>query len=82
LENEFHLVHKLIELTKDHLDLSFSKNIYFRSHDNNFKLNYLKCFIDEIDHHFFFNFRHFDLIIIFQKLKLNLMAELILVRVL
>jgi hypothetical protein len=63
LDNEFHLVHKLIKLTGDsNLDLSFSNNIYFRSHDTNLKLNYLKCFIDVIDH-LFFNFHHFDLII-------------------
>jgi hypothetical protein len=64
LEDEFHLVHKLIELTGNDLDLSFSNNIYFRSHDIILKLNYLKCFIDEINH-LFFNFHHFDFTIIF-----------------
>jgi hypothetical protein len=64
LDNEFHLVHNLIELTNDHLDLSFSNNIYFRSQNTNLKLNYLKCFIDKFDH-LFFNFHHFDFIILF-----------------
>jgi hypothetical protein len=63
LEDEFHLVHKLIKLKGD-LDLRFSNNIYFRSHDIILKLNYLKCFIDEINH-LFFNFHHFDFTIIF-----------------
>jgi hypothetical protein len=70
LDNEFHLVHKLIELTGNDLDLSFSNNIYFQSHDIILKLNYLKCFIDQIDH-LFFNFHYFDLIIIFQKIKIS-----------
>jgi hypothetical protein len=64
LDNEFHLVHRLMELTGNDLDLRFSNNIYFKSHDIILKLNYLKCFIDEIDH-LFFNFHHFDFIFIF-----------------
>jgi hypothetical protein len=64
LKNEFHLVYKLLKLTKNQLNLKFSKNIYFNSDDITLKLNFLKCFIDEIDH-LFFNFHHFDLIILF-----------------
>jgi hypothetical protein len=70
LDNEFHLVYKLIELTEKDLNLSFSNNIYFQSNDVVLKLNYLKCFIDQIDH-FFFNFHQFDLIFIFQKFKIS-----------
>jgi hypothetical protein len=73
LDHEFHLVHKLIELTN--VDLSFSNNIYFRSQDTNLKLNYLKCFIDKIDH-LFFNFHHFDFIIKFQKIKISHLIDL------
>jgi hypothetical protein len=79
LDNEFHLVHKLIELTGKDLDLSFSNNIYFQSHDIILKLNYLKCFIDHIDH-LFFNFHQFDLIFIFQKFKISHQINLILFR--
>jgi hypothetical protein len=64
LNNEFHLVYKLLKLTKNELDLKHSKNIYFQSDDIVLKLNFLKCFIDEIDH-LFFNFHHFDFIFIF-----------------
>jgi hypothetical protein len=64
LNNEFQLVYKLLKLTKNQLNLDFSNNIYLQSNDIILKLNYLKCFIDEIDH-LFFNFHHFDLIIIF-----------------
>jgi hypothetical protein len=67
INNEFHLVYKLLKLTKNGLYLNFS-NIYLQSFDIILKLNYLKCFIDEIDH-LFFNFHHFDLIIIFQKIS-------------
>jgi hypothetical protein len=63
LNNEFHLVYKLLKLTKNKLNLKYSENIYFKTKDLILKLNFLKCFIDEIDH-LFFNF-HFDLIIIF-----------------
>jgi hypothetical protein len=66
LNNEFHLVYKLLKLTKNQFNLNFSNNIYLLSDDIILKLNYLKCFIDEIDY-FFFNFHHFDLIFIFQK---------------
>jgi cell division FtsZ-interacting protein ZapD len=52
------------------LDFNYSKNIYLQSDDDILKLNYLKCFIDEIDH-LFFNFHHFDLIFIFQKIKIS-----------
>jgi hypothetical protein len=62
--NEFHLVYKLLKFTKNSLDLNISNNIYFKSDDFILKLNFLKCFIDEIDH-FFFNFHQFDLIFIF-----------------
>jgi hypothetical protein len=62
LNNDFHLVYKLLKLTKDGLELNSSNNIYLQSDDIILKLNYLKCFIDEIDH-LFFNFYHFDLII-------------------
>jgi hypothetical protein len=64
LDNEFHLIYKLLKLTKNEFDLSFSDNIYFSSDDINLILNFLKCFIDEIDH-LFFNFHHFDVLIIF-----------------
>jgi hypothetical protein len=64
LNNEFHLVYKLLKLTKNKLNLNFSNNIYFKSDDILLKLNFLKCFIDEIDH-LFFSFHHFDFIIIF-----------------
>jgi hypothetical protein len=64
LNNEFHLVYKLLKLKNLDLDLSHSDNIYFSSDNINLKLNYLKCFIDEIDH-LFFNFHHFDVLIIF-----------------
>jgi hypothetical protein len=64
LNNEFDLVYKLLKLTKNELDLSFSDNIYFLSDDINLKLNFFKCFIDKI-HHLFFNFHHFDVFIIF-----------------
>jgi hypothetical protein len=70
LNNEFHLVYKLLKLTKNQLNLKFSKNIYFNSENIILKLNFLKCFIDEIDH-LFFNFHHFDLIIIFEKIKIS-----------
>jgi hypothetical protein len=63
LNNEFHLVYKLL-LANNELNLSLSDNIYFRSHDIILKLNYLKCFIDEIDH-LFFKFHYFDFIIVF-----------------
>jgi hypothetical protein len=64
LNNEFHLVYKLLKFTKNQLNLNFSNNIYFLSDDIILKFNFLKCFIDEIDH-LFFNFHHFDVIIIF-----------------
>jgi hypothetical protein len=64
LNIELHLFYKLIKLTKNGLKLNFSNNIYFKSDDIILKLNYLKCFIDEIDQ-LFFNFHHFDLIIKF-----------------
>jgi hypothetical protein len=64
LNNEFHLVYKLLKFTKNKLNLKLSNNIYFKSDDIILKLNFLKCFIDEIDH-FFFNFHHFDFIFIF-----------------
>jgi hypothetical protein len=64
LNNEFHLVYKLLKLTKYKLNLKFSNNIYFQSDDIILKLNFLKCFIDEIDH-LFFNFHYFDFIFIF-----------------
>jgi hypothetical protein len=64
LNNEFHLVYKLLKFTKNKLNLNFSNNIYFLSDDINLKLNFLKCFIDEINHSFF-NFYHFDFIILF-----------------
>jgi hypothetical protein len=70
LKNEFHLIYKLLKLTKNGLNLKFSKNIYLKSDDIVLKLNFLKCFIDEIDH-LFFNFHHFDLIIIFEKIKIS-----------
>jgi benzoyl-CoA reductase/2-hydroxyglutaryl-CoA dehydratase subunit BcrC/BadD/HgdB len=66
LNNEFKLVYKLLKLTNNQFNLDFSNNIYFNSDDIILKLNYLKCFIDEIDY-LFFNFHHFDLIFIFQK---------------
>jgi hypothetical protein len=64
LNNEFHFVYKLVILTNNVLDLSFSNNIYISSPNINLKLNYLKCFIDEIDH-LFFNFHLFDFIFLF-----------------
>jgi hypothetical protein len=64
LNNEYHLIYKLLKFTKNRLDLNFSNNIYFLSKDIILKLNFFKCFIDEIDH-LFFNFHHFDFIIIF-----------------
>jgi hypothetical protein len=64
LNNEFHLVYKLLKLTKNKLNLFFSNNIYFKSDDIILKLNFLKCFIDEIGL-LFYNFHYFDLIIIF-----------------
>jgi hypothetical protein len=64
LYNEFHLVYKLLKLTNIESDWSFSSMIYLLSDNINLKLNYLKCFIDEIDH-LFFNFHYFDLLIIF-----------------
>jgi hypothetical protein len=64
LNHEYNLVYKLLKLTDNQLDLNISKNIYFQSDDIILKLNFLKCLIDEIDH-LFFNFHHFDLIIIF-----------------
>jgi hypothetical protein len=72
LNNEFHLVYKLIKLSENDkiLDLDFSNNIYFLSKDIHLKLNYLKCFIDEIDH-LFFNFHHFDIIFLFNFNFLN-----------
>jgi hypothetical protein len=66
LNNQFHLVYKLLKLTKNQFNLKFSSNIYFKSDDIILKLNFLKCFIDEIDH-LFFNFHHFDFIFIFYK---------------
>jgi hypothetical protein len=69
LKNELHLVYKLVKLTQNRLDLGFSNNIYFSSPLINLKLNYLKCFIDEIDH-LFFNFCHFDIIILFKQFDL------------
>jgi hypothetical protein len=63
--NEFHLVYKLLKFTKNSLNVNnISNNIYFKSDDFILKLNFLKCFIDEIDH-LFFNFHHFDFIFIF-----------------
>jgi hypothetical protein len=62
LNNEFHLVYKLLKLTN--IECRFSSNIYLSSENINLKLNYLKCFIDEIDY-LFFNFHHFDVLIIF-----------------
>jgi hypothetical protein len=67
LKNEFHLVYKLLKLTQKKflsVEVDYSDNIYLLSGDINLKLNYLKCFIDEIDH-LFFIFHHFDLLIIF-----------------
>jgi hypothetical protein len=64
LNNEYHLIYKLLKFTKNRLDLNFSNNIYFLSKDIILKLNFFKCFIDEIDH-LFFNFHYFDFIIIF-----------------
>jgi hypothetical protein len=75
LNNEFHLVYKLLKLTKNKLNLNFSNNIYFKSDDILLKLNFLKCFIDEIDH-LFFNFHNFDLIFIFQKIKISFKIDL------
>jgi hypothetical protein len=63
-ENEFHLVYKLLKFTNNEMNLNFSNNIYFRSNDIILKLNFLRCFIDEIDH-LFFNFHKFDFIFIF-----------------
>jgi hypothetical protein len=62
--NEFHLVYKLLKLTKNEFDLRFSDNIYFLANDVNLKLNFFKCYIDEIDH-LYFNFHQFDVLIIF-----------------
>jgi hypothetical protein len=64
LNNEFHLVYKLLKFTKNKMKLNFSNNIYIQSDDIILKLNFLKCFIDEIDY-LFFNFHHFDMNIIF-----------------
>jgi hypothetical protein len=64
LNNEFYLVYKLLKLTDNQLDLNYLNNIYFNSKNIILKLNYLKCFIDEIDH-LFFNFHHLDLFFIF-----------------
>jgi hypothetical protein len=61
-DNEFLFVYKLIMISEDELDLRFSKNIYFSSPF--VRLNYLKCYIDHIDH-LFFNFHHFDISILF-----------------
>jgi hypothetical protein len=63
IDNEFLFVYKLIMISENELDLRFSKNIYFSSPF--VRLNYLKCFIDHIDH-LFFNFYHFDIIILFK----------------
>jgi hypothetical protein len=63
-DNDFHLVYKLLNFTKNGFDLNFSNNIYLLSDNIILKLNYLKCFIDVIDH-LFFNFNHFDFIFIF-----------------
>jgi hypothetical protein len=63
-KNEFHLLYKLLKLTKNQLNLDLSNNIYFKSDDIVLKLKYLKCFMNEIDYSFF-NFHHFDFIIIF-----------------
>jgi hypothetical protein len=64
LNNEFHLVYKLLKFTTNSLNIKFSNNIYLKSDDIILKLNFLKCFIDEIDH-WFLNFHHFDFIFIF-----------------
>jgi hypothetical protein len=63
IDNEFLFVYKLIMISENELDLRFSKNIYFSSPF--VRLNYLKCFIDHFDN-LFFNFHHFDIIILFQ----------------
>jgi hypothetical protein len=65
LDNEFHLVYQLLNLTQDRYNFHFSKNIYF-SEKINIKLNYLKCFIDHFDH-LFFKFHFFDILFEFQK---------------
>jgi hypothetical protein len=65
LKNEFHLIYKLVKFSKNDLVLKNSKNIYLSSKNIYLKLNYLKCFIDDIDN-LFFKFLHFDIIFSFK----------------
>jgi hypothetical protein len=65
LDNEYHLIYKLLKLTQNKLTLSFSNKNYSSSYDIKLKLNYLKCFIDDIDN-LFFKFLHFDIIFSFK----------------
>jgi hypothetical protein len=66
LDEEYYLVYKLVILTDNYLHFNFSKNMFFSITDLNLKLNYLKCYIDEINH-LFFNFHHFDIYLFFHK---------------
>jgi hypothetical protein len=68
LDDEFQLVYKLLKLTENDIDLSFSNNIYISSPFISLKLNYLKCFFDEIDH-IFLNFQFFDIFIFYEKIE-------------
>jgi hypothetical protein len=68
LKNEFHLIYKLIKLQRECrfcLGFGNSKNLYLSSLNTKLKLNYLKCFFNQIDH-LFFNFHHFDIYINFK----------------
>jgi hypothetical protein len=67
LDNEYHLIYKLLKLTQNKLTLSFSNKNYSSSYDIKLKLNYLKCFIDDIDL-LFFNFHNFDINFFFKNL--------------
>jgi hypothetical protein len=65
LDGEYNLVYKLLKLTNNYLHFNFSKNIYFSSPYMKLRLNYLKCYIDEINY-LFINFHiNFDINFVF-----------------
>jgi hypothetical protein len=65
-KNEYHFVYKLLNLTRNSFNLSFSKNIYFNSKSIDLKLNYLKCRIGLYDF-CFLNFDFFDFIFLYYQ---------------
>jgi hypothetical protein len=60
LNNEFHLVYKLIQVTQNNLSFWFTGNNYFSNPNINLRLNFLKSFIDEINY-LFYNFHIYDI---------------------